>query len=78
VTPCTGCRFLVQATHAVCSATDGPFTYVVNPYTGRSELQGIRLRPDVAEQRAPGAPCGPDRRLYQPRLWRRVWQWLSR
>ncbi len=73
--PCTGCRFLVlTSTRGVCRATDGPVVYTLNPLTNRYEPK-IVWRPTVTEQRAEGAPCGPDRKLYQPTLWARLWAW---
>lgn len=72
---CRGCKFLVHASNFdVCKADDGPWEWVTDPYSGRRSLRSLKgwMRPTLAQMRAEGAKCGPDARLYQPTLFRRL------
>ena len=77
VQPCTGCKFLVHARGAdVCAADDGPFTTKTDQFSGRvttvlADPSKSWIRPSLAEMRAEGGKCGPDRKLYADNAWRR-------
>lgn len=76
VKSCKGCRFrLVRrltALQSVCMAHDGEIKREwVSPHDGRRTVY-YGLRPTIDEERAEGRPCGPEAKLFQPTIWRRL------
>ena len=77
---CVGCKHLV-AFGAACKG-DEQLTRQEDPMTGAVRWVDARfpeqggLRPSPAAMRAPGGRCGPERKLYKPKLVARVLPWL--
>jgi hypothetical protein len=74
---CNGCKHLVNTSNAsYCRADDGPFEWVVNPYTARGRFLSVDgrspFRPHAEEMRAPGGLCGPEATLWEPNWWRHL------
>lgn len=81
--PCIGCKYL-RGTGSVrwCAVDrkDAEYVRVVSPLTGAVSYYDSRypdrLRlPSPEEQRANNGRCGPDRKLYEPSLWVRIFPW---
>jgi hypothetical protein len=74
---CSGCKHFIHVgmDYPVCKVQDGPWEYQTDPYTGHEALISLgkhgALRPSARYMRERG-DCGPERSLYQPSLWRRV------
>ena len=74
---CNGCTWLElkDCDAPRCGATTLAAHQEFNVATGRQMWVGtIRLfLPFAHEMRAPGAACGPERKLYRPNWWFRLW-----
>ena len=77
---CVGCKHLV-AFGAACKGGE-ILTRVEDPMTGHVVWNDVRypggggFRPSPGEMRAPGGRCGPERRLYEPKLLARLLPWV--
>ena len=82
-TPCTGCKHLYTP-HGGRAWCQEPqiisFTQATDPTTGRSYSfdsfayrYGLKRWENTAERcRAEDMPCGPERKLWEPNFWRRL------
>lgn len=71
--PCIGCKHLVA--HGAACKGDEQLTRTVDPLTGSVRWEDLRFpprgfRPSPQEMRA--GRCGPERKLYAPKLWERL------
>lgn len=76
---CFGCKHLV-AFGAACKG-DEQLTRLVDPMTGVVRWRDLRfpgrnLRPSPDEMRKEGGRCGPERKLYEPKLVALVLPWF--
>ena len=76
---CVGCKHLV-AFGAACKG-DEILTRVENPMTGSVDWRDLRFpaevfRPSPEEMRKEGGRCGPERRLYLPKLLAKLLPWM--
>ena len=77
---CIGCKHLV-AYGAACKG-DEQLTRVEDPMTGAISWRDFRypahggMRFSPANMRAEGGRCGPDRKLYKPKLIARLFPWM--
>lgn len=77
---CRGCKHLVA--HAAACKGGEQLTRLQDPLTGAVRWRDLRfpdqgvLRPSPAEMRAAGGRCGPERKLYVPRLIARLLPWV--
>ena len=76
---CEGCKNLgVRGGRGWCKEVFGDVQAVVDPTINRVRYMrpykyGMAFLDNTSEAcRAPGMPCGPERRLYAPTLWRRI------
>lgn len=77
---CNGCKYLVNLISTSRCAHDDPYPYPVyekNPYTGRKKrVYTGYIRPTIHEMRSEKGACGPEARLYEPTLLRRIFSWI--
>lgn len=77
---CIGCKHLV-AFGGACKGGES-LSRVKDPLTGVVTLidlsypSGGGVRPSPGEMRAPNGRCGPDRKLYAPKLLARLLPWF--
>lgn len=78
--PCVGCRNLVGF-GAACKGGE-MLTRIEDSLTGRVSWRDLRFtdsggwRPSPHEMRKEGGRCGPERKLYQPKLVARLLPWM--
>jgi hypothetical protein len=71
--PCTGCKFL---RYPFCAAVDSTLSYYQHDPLIGADVYRPGTRPYIRAMRAPGGECGPERALYRPSWWRRVFHFL--
>ncbi len=75
---CNGCKHL--SLNDLCDAGAQPAVREENPVTGRVRYvvrghDGSVFKPTAVQMRSPGQPCGPERALYRPGWWARIFPW---
>lgn len=74
--PCIGCKHLVA--YGLACKADEQLTRVEDPLTGRVSYIDLRFpdqrgwRPTPGNMRLSGGRCGPERKLFKPKLLARI------